>query len=86
MRLNIRTVHRSIYDHQHHPKALQPVLPEIRTFAEHNHVNVLLPVLRLLALGMELPEETFVNTHGFDAKGETYGKRLIGRIAFLLIR
>ena len=28
---------------------------------------------RLLALGMELPEETFVNIHGFDAKGETYG-------------
>ena len=28
---------------------------------------------RLLALGMELPEDAFVNVHGFDAKGETYG-------------
>ena len=28
---------------------------------------------RLLALGMELPEDMFVNIHGFDAKGETYG-------------
>lgn len=31
------------------------------------------PLLRLLALGMELPEETFVNVHGWDAVGETYG-------------
>ena len=35
--------------------------------------NAELAVYRLLALGMELPEETFVNSHGFDAKGETYG-------------
>ena len=66
-------MHRSIYDHQQHPKVLQPVLPEVRAFAEQNHFNVLFPVLRLLALGLELPEDTFVNTHGFDSKGETYG-------------
>ncbi|TBU25818.1 Clavaminate synthase-like protein [Dichomitus squalens] len=65
-------LHRSIYENQEHPKALQPVLPEIRAFAEHNHFNVLFPVLRLLALGMELPEDTFINIHGFEAKGETY--------------
>lgn len=29
---------------------------------------------RLLALGMELPEEAFVNIHGFDSRGETYGE------------
>ncbi|KAI0760890.1 Clavaminate synthase-like protein [Trametes elegans] len=63
--------HRSIYT-QEHPKALQPVLPEIRAFAEHNHYNVLHPILRLLARGMELPEDTLVNIHGFDSKGETY--------------
>ena len=67
-------MHRSIHDQQHHPKALQPALPEVRAFAEHNHFNVLFPVLRVLALGMELPEDTFVNIHGFDAKGETYGQ------------
>lgn len=33
-------------------------------------------VLRLLALGLELPEETFVNMHGLDAVGETYGETL----------
>ncbi|KAI0752458.1 Clavaminate synthase-like protein [Daedaleopsis nitida] len=65
-------LHRSIYGLQEHPRALQPLLPDIRAFAEHNHYNVLNPLLRLLALGMELPEETFVNIHGFDAKGETY--------------
>ncbi|KAI0708376.1 Clavaminate synthase-like protein [Earliella scabrosa] len=65
-------LHRSITEQQQHPRALQPLLPEIRAFAEHNHFNVLHPILRLLALGMELPEETFVNIHGFDAKGETY--------------
>lgn len=32
------------------------------------------PIRRLLALGMNLPEETFVDLHGFDAVGETYGK------------
>ena len=29
---------------------------------------------RLFALGMELPEESFVNIHGYNAVGETYGK------------
>ncbi|KAI1787058.1 Clavaminate synthase-like protein [Ganoderma leucocontextum] len=64
-------MHRPIFDQQH-PNALQPFLPELRAFTEHNHYNVLHPVLRLLALGLELPEETFVNIHNFDAQGETY--------------
>ncbi|KAI1784950.1 hypothetical protein LXA43DRAFT_1100863 [Ganoderma leucocontextum] len=68
-------VYRSIYEHQHHPKALQPVLPEIRAFAKQNHFTVLFPVLRSLAVGMELPpEDPFVKNHSFDAKGETYGR------------
>lgn len=72
-----------------HPEALRPLLQEIREFSQHNHFRVLHPVLRyvyvfeqafsendvsrLLALGLELPEETFVNIHGYDAVGETYG-------------
>ena len=28
---------------------------------------------RIFALGLELPEETLVNLHGFDAVGESYG-------------
>ncbi|KAI0752450.1 Clavaminate synthase-like protein [Daedaleopsis nitida] len=59
--------------YQQHPHALQPFLPEIRAFAEHNHYNILHPVLRLLALGLELPDDTFVKQHNFEAPGETYG-------------
>ncbi|KAJ3019260.1 hypothetical protein NUW54_g130 [Trametes sanguinea] len=62
-------MHRQIVN-QDNPRALQPFLPEIRAFAEHNHYNILHPILRLLARGMELPEETFVDMHGFDHKGE----------------
>ncbi|GLB39565.1 putative non-haem dioxygenase in morphine synthesis N-terminal [Lyophyllum shimeji] len=55
-----------------HPHALRPFLPEIAEFARHNHFNVLHPILRLLALGLELPEDTLVNCHGYDAVGESY--------------
>ncbi|KAG6824876.1 hypothetical protein H0H92_005561 [Tricholoma furcatifolium] len=50
-----------------HPEALRPFLPEIDAFARHNHFNVLLPLLRLLALGLELPEETFAERHTFGS-------------------
>lgn len=30
---------------------------------------------RLLALGLELPEETLVDLHGYSAVGETYGNK-----------
>ena len=29
---------------------------------------------RLLAIGLELPEETLVNLHGYSSVGETYGE------------
>jgi hypothetical protein len=31
---------------------------------------------RLLAIGLELPEETLVNLHGFSSVGETSGEHL----------
>lgn len=55
-----------------HPEPLRPFLPEVAAFAKHNHFKVLHRLLRLLALGMELPEETFVNCHGFTTIGESY--------------
>jgi len=55
-----------------HPAPLRPLLPEIQAFAKFNHVHVLHELLRLLALGLELPEDTLVNNHGYDAAGETY--------------
>ncbi|KAI0922582.1 hypothetical protein AcW1_002811 [Taiwanofungus camphoratus] len=56
---------------QQHPEALQPLLPEIEDFAKFCHMNVLHPILRLFAIGLELPEETFVNIHGFSSAGES---------------
>ncbi|KAJ7820017.1 Clavaminate synthase-like protein [Mycena olivaceomarginata] len=55
-----------------HPEAVRPFLPEIEAFARHNHFNVLHPILRLLARGLELPEDALVNLHGFESVGETY--------------
>ncbi|PIL28651.1 hypothetical protein GSI_08693 [Ganoderma sinense ZZ0214-1] len=57
---------------QEHPAALQPFIPEMHTFMEHNQFNVLHPILRLLALGLELPEETLVERHRFEAEGMTF--------------
>ncbi|EPT03279.1 hypothetical protein FOMPIDRAFT_90926 [Fomitopsis schrenkii] len=55
-----------------HPKALQPFLPEIGEFAKFCHFNILHPVLRLLAIRLELPEDAFVNQFQFDAEGDTF--------------
>ncbi|PIL28631.1 hypothetical protein GSI_08673 [Ganoderma sinense ZZ0214-1] len=53
---------RQIYGRDIYPKALQPFLPEMRAFADPS----------LLALGMELPEQIFVDMHKFEAPGETW--------------
>ncbi|KZT63607.1 Clavaminate synthase-like protein [Daedalea quercina L-15889] len=55
-----------------HPLAVRPLIPEIEAFAKFNHLQVLYPLLRLFAMGLELPEDTFVNMHNFDAVGESY--------------
>ncbi|KAF8064889.1 hypothetical protein FPV67DRAFT_159192 [Lyophyllum atratum] len=54
-----------------HPEALRPFLPLIDDFARHNHYNVVHPILRLLALGLELTEDTLVNQHKYDSPGHT---------------
>ncbi|KAH7903359.1 Clavaminate synthase-like protein [Hygrophoropsis aurantiaca] len=55
-----------------HPEALRPFLPEIKEFARHNHVNILHPILRLIALSLELPEDALVDIHGYDAVDESF--------------
>ncbi|KAF8586082.1 Clavaminate synthase-like protein [Ramaria rubella] len=55
-----------------HPEPLRPFLPEMAAFARHNHFNVLFPLLQLVARGLELPEDTFVDNHSFDAESETW--------------
>ncbi|KAG5640445.1 hypothetical protein DXG03_008631, partial [Asterophora parasitica] len=64
-------VHRDI-TRRKHPQALRPFLPEIAEFARHNHFNVLHPILKLLALGLELPENALVDCHGYSGVSETY--------------
>ncbi|KAL1745532.1 hypothetical protein HDZ31DRAFT_73471 [Schizophyllum fasciatum] len=54
-----------------HPAALRPYLAEIDGFARHCHFNVLYPILRLLALGLDLPEDTLVDQHRFEDAGES---------------
>ncbi|KAF9486256.1 Clavaminate synthase-like protein [Pholiota conissans] len=54
-----------------HPEALRPFIPEIKEFARHNHEDILHPILRLLAIGLELPEDTLVKFHNHSAVGET---------------
>ncbi|KAF7793433.1 hypothetical protein EIP86_004545 [Pleurotus ostreatoroseus] len=60
-----------------HPDALKPFLPEIDEFIRYNHFNILHPLLRLLALGLEIPENAFVDRFGFEAKGETWPRRAV---------
>ncbi|RDB17174.1 hypothetical protein Hypma_001823 [Hypsizygus marmoreus] len=55
-----------------HPVALRPFLSELEAFGRHNHFNVLFPLLRLFALGLELPEDTFVDIHGYRSVSETF--------------
>ncbi|KIK68322.1 hypothetical protein GYMLUDRAFT_35707 [Collybiopsis luxurians FD-317 M1] len=55
-----------------HPEALRPFMPEMDRFARHCHMNVLYPVLRLLALGLELPEDTLVDRHLWKDNSQTY--------------
>ena len=71
----VRSANRDVANRTH-PTALRPFLPEIRGFSKFNHAHVLHEILRLLALGMELPEDTFVKIHGFEAVGESNGECL----------
>ncbi|EIW79584.1 Clavaminate synthase-like protein [Coniophora puteana RWD-64-598 SS2] len=54
------------------PEAFGPYLPEVQAFVDHNHFNIFHPLLRVIALGLELPEETLVNLHGYDDPNSTY--------------
>ncbi|CCM03603.1 uncharacterized protein FIBRA_05741 [Fibroporia radiculosa] len=55
-----------------HPESLRPLLPEIEAFAKFNHIEILHTLLRLFALGLELPEDTFVNQHNYSAADQSY--------------
>ncbi|KAF7298370.1 hypothetical protein MKEN_01361600 [Mycena kentingensis (nom. inval.)] len=65
-----------------HPETLRPFLPEIDRLARHTHFNVLHPVLRMLAMGLELPEETFVNIHPFKSPYSESETHPVSRVFF----
>ncbi|TFK52774.1 Clavaminate synthase-like protein [Heliocybe sulcata] len=54
-----------------HPEALRPFLPEIEAFGKFCHFHIVHPILKLLAQGLQLPEETFVDMHDYNAVGES---------------
>ncbi|KAF9067968.1 Clavaminate synthase-like protein [Rhodocollybia butyracea] len=54
-----------------HPSVVRPHLDEIDGFSRHNHIHILFTILRLMAMGMELPEDTFVDMHRFEVPGES---------------
>ncbi|KAJ7677955.1 hypothetical protein DFH06DRAFT_563295 [Mycena polygramma] len=55
-----------------HPEAIRPFLTEIGAFARHCHFDVVHPILRLLALGLELPEDALVDIHRFSSAADTF--------------
>ncbi|KAK0219680.1 hypothetical protein EDD85DRAFT_864285 [Armillaria nabsnona] len=61
---------------QEHPAALRPYSKYLDDFARHNHFNVVHPILKLLARGLELPEDTLIKQHQFDAEGESSSANL----------
>ncbi|THU82642.1 Clavaminate synthase-like protein [Dendrothele bispora CBS 962.96] len=63
-------MHRFVHCKQH-PAILQPHLGEIEAFAKHNHMKILFTILRLLAIGLKVPEEAFIEKHSFEAPGES---------------
>ncbi|THH08442.1 hypothetical protein EW146_g8989 [Bondarzewia mesenterica] len=62
---------------EEHPAAMRPFLPEIQSFIRFNHVNVLHEIERLLALGLELPEDTLIEKHNYEDKNNTFCRFMI---------
>lgn len=55
------------------PELLKAHLPEIETFAKALHSNVVLPLLRLFAIVLELPDEEYlVKQHTYETKSEDH--------------
>ncbi|KAJ8074632.1 hypothetical protein PM082_022210 [Marasmius tenuissimus] len=63
-------INRDVHRHDH-PEAIRPYLDELQGFAHYNHHNILVPILKLLALGLELPEDILVAQHDFNSPGES---------------
>jgi isopenicillin N synthase-like dioxygenase len=62
----------------HHPDLLQAHLPEIEEFAKALHSNVILPLLRLFAIVLKLPDEEYlVKQHTYEKRSEDHFRYMI---------
>lgn len=62
------------------PDLLKAHLPEIEVFARALHSNVVLPLLRLFAIVLQLPDEDYlVQHHTYDTKSEDHFRYMIYR-------
>ncbi|KAI9053987.1 hypothetical protein LZ554_002931 [Drepanopeziza brunnea f. sp. 'monogermtubi'] len=60
------------------PDVVQAHLPEIEVFSRALHENVVLPLLRLFAIVLQLPDEEFlVKQHTYEAKSEDHFRYMI---------
>jgi len=62
------------------PDLIKAHLPEIEVFARALHSNVVLPLLRLFAIILQLPDEDFlVRQHSYERKSEDHFRYMIYR-------
>jgi len=62
----------------HHPDLIKAHLPEIEDFAKKLHSNVVLPLLRLFAIVLQLPDEDYlVNQHTYEKRSEDHFRYMI---------
>ncbi|KAI9744923.1 MAG: hypothetical protein M1818_001849 [Claussenomyces sp. TS43310] len=60
------------------PDLLRAHLPEIETFSRALHSNVVLPLLRLFAIVLQLPDEEYlVRQHTYDTKSEDHFRYML---------
>ncbi|KAH7080576.1 hypothetical protein BKA63DRAFT_563255 [Paraphoma chrysanthemicola] len=61
-----------------HPDLIKAHLPEIEVFQKALHANVVIPLLRLFAIVLQLPDEDYlVKQHTFDKKSEDHFRYMI---------
>ncbi|KAK4703969.1 hypothetical protein P7C70_g2250, partial [Phenoliferia sp. Uapishka_3] len=58
--------------HKHHPAPVLRNFEEIKQFARDLHTFIIDPLLVLIALALELPEDYLTNIHKYEAKSEDH--------------
>jgi isopenicillin N synthase-like dioxygenase len=62
----------------HHPDLIKAHLPEIEDFQKALHANVVLPLLRLFAIVLQLPDEEYLaKQHSYERKSEDHFRYML---------